>query len=67
MKGFIKITDVNKQELYLNVDYISRFSPTSEGHEGKTFIWVVGTQKTTLFQTDSAPEEIADMIDLAKS
>lgn len=67
MKGFIKITDVNKQDHYLNVDYLVKFSPTSEGHDGKTFIWIVGTQSPTIFQTDSTPEEIADMIDLAKS
>jgi len=67
MKGFIKITDVNNQEHYLNIDYIAKFSSTSEGHEGKAFIWLVGTQSATIYQTDSTPEEIVDMIELAKS
>lgn len=67
MKGFIKIIDVNNDVHYLNVDYLVKFAPTSEGHEGKTFIWVVGTQSPTIFQTDSTPEEIENMIKLAKS
>ncbi|WP_276379894.1 hypothetical protein [Flavobacterium sp. H4147] len=67
MKGFIKITDMRKDDHYLNVDYIVKISRTGNGHAGSSFIWVVGTEKPTIFQTDSTPEEIIEMINLAKS
>lgn len=65
MKGFIKITDVNDQEHYLNINYITRFCPLDEGHEGKTVFYLSGNEKLTRIQTNNTSEEIVDMIDLA--
>ena len=65
MKGFIKITDINQNEHYLNINYIMKFSPLNEDYDGKTMLYVSGNDKITRIQTNTTSEEIVDMIDLA--
>ena len=63
MKGFIKIQDMRHTDIYLNIDYIIQFLPTSESTAGKTII----TTTVGAIQTHITPEEITDMIDLSRS
>ena len=65
MKGFIKITDINQNDHYLNINYITKFSPLNEDYDGKTMLYVSGNEKITRIQTNTTAEEIVGMIDLA--
>jgi hypothetical protein len=66
MKGFIKITDVNEQEEYLNIDYIIKFMPIlNEEYKGNAIIYIAFGEKVSTLQTELTPEEIAVIIDLA--
>ncbi|MEP6804660.1 MAG: hypothetical protein ABI892_09060 [Flavobacterium sp.] len=65
MKGFIKVTDINNQEHYLNINYIMKFSPLNKDYDGKTMVYVHGNEKITIIQSNNTVEEIIEMIDLA--
>lgn len=65
MKGFIKITDVNQYDHYLNINHIVKFNPLNEEYDGNTIIYLAGGQNVVTIQTLSTIEEIVDMIDLA--
>lgn len=65
MKDFIKVIDVNEEEHYLNINFIIRFTTISEDYKGNTIIYLQGTQKSISIQTNSTPQEVVDMIDLA--
>lgn len=69
MKGFIKIVDVNEKEHYLNTHYIIKFTPIYENSTGATRIYVFENQEDTLRKiiTAATPEEVLDMINLARS
>lgn len=65
MKGFIKITDVNDQEHYLNITHVIKFNPLNEDYDGNTIIYLAGGDRVVTIQTSTTPEEVVDMIDLA--
>jgi hypothetical protein len=65
MKGFIKITDVNQYENYLNINHIVKFNPLNGDYDGNTIIYLAGGQNVVTIQTSTTPEEVIDMIDLA--
>lgn len=66
MKGFIKITDMHDQEHYLNINHIIKFNPLNEDYDGNTIIYLAGGDRVVTIQTSATPEEVIDMIDLAK-
>ncbi|OXB03713.1 hypothetical protein [Flavobacterium pectinovorum] len=65
MKGFIKITDVNQYDYYLNINHILRFAPLNEDYDGNTIIYLAGGEKVVSIQTFAKVEEIVDIIALA--
>lgn len=67
MKGFIKITDTNQKDHYLNTHYIIKFTPIYGDSIGATRIYVFENQEDTLrkITTTTTPEEVLDMINLA--
>lgn len=68
MKGFIKIIDTSDNEHYINISYIIKFEPAEqEGIYGKTAISIRGYKIPYTIATKTTPEEIVDMIDLARS
>jgi len=67
MKKFIKITDTNNHEHYLNVDYILKFHPLNEKYNGNTMIFLGGGEKVVTIQTSTTCEEIIDMIELTNN
>lgn len=64
MKGFIKVTDLNGQQYYLNTNYIVQFIPLTEDHDGNAMITVTGTTTVSEIHTSTTAEEIAYMINL---
>ena len=65
MGCFIKIIDTKEKEHYLNVNYILKFNPLSEGYDGNTVLYLGGGEKVFTVQTTSTSEEIIDMINIA--
>lgn len=64
MKGFIKITDLNDRDHYLNIAYILKFVPVINANANAS-IYIVGLEKTSKLYTMTTVEEIIDMIELA--
>jgi hypothetical protein len=65
MKGFIKVSDLNNQDYYLNIIYIVQFITLNEEYDGETMVYVTGGANVSRIQTNSTVKEIVDMIDLA--
>ncbi|MBP1222908.1 hypothetical protein [Flavobacterium sp. 1355] len=67
MKGFIKITNLRGQIIYLNIDYIIKFNelPSKNGTKN-TVIRVTSGQEVATLLTNTSAEEIANMIEISK-
>lgn len=66
IKGFIKFTDLLEKEQYLNTDYIVKFAPLDEGHEGKTIIYITGLPQVVSMQVLETFGEIESRIKVAR-
>lgn len=62
MKGFIKIIDTSDQEYYINIDYITQFTTSSENQVGNTIIDIKYGEKVSTIETNCTVEEVLLMI-----
>lgn len=66
MKGFIKVTNVDKEIGYVNIHHVLRFYRSSPDYAGKAFLFVEDTQNTTVIQTLETVEDIVALIEMAQ-